>query len=149
MTPIFFKCLTDCAYTLPHHIVNTFKHDVKIAATSLREMNLSLLYRENSNNALLLVKCSKLELRVSPAIEEFSENRRSRTRLGHNYSKKFNSQTDDEMEDKIEEIVYMEDMAEYKVFRKKVCQQLKVWLRRDGRPSKIQTITSGNPIIHQ
>ena len=140
----FFERLTACGYTLPHRIVNTFGGGVKTVATAFGEMNPSLLYGESANTALLLVKFSKLELRVSPTVEEFSENKRSRTRLGRNYSKKFNSLTEDEMEDKIEEILYREDMAEYKVFMKKVHQQLKVWLRRDGPPSKIQTISSGN-----
>ena len=82
LTPIFFQRLKACGYTLPHRIVNTFGGDVKTVATAFGEMNPSLLYGENSNTALLLVKFSKLELKVSPTIEEFSENRRSRTRLG-------------------------------------------------------------------
>ena len=51
--------------------------------------------------------------------------------------------TEDENEDKIEDLFYVGDMELYKTFMRKVCHQLKVWLRQDGPPSKIKADNSG------
>ena len=83
LPPIFFQRLKACGYTLPHRIVNTFEEDVKMVASAFREMQPILLYGNNTNAALLLVKFAKQELGVSPTIEVFSENMLYNTRLGH------------------------------------------------------------------
>ena len=124
----FFERLTACGYTLPHCIVNTFGGSVKTVATAFGEMQPILLYGQNANTALMLVKFAKQERGVSPTIEEFSETMMYNTRLGRKYSKTFDALNEDEIEDKIEDLFNDGDMELYKTFMTKVRRQLKLWL---------------------
>ena len=142
LPPIFFERLKACGYTLPHRIVNAFGGDVKTVATAFGEMQPILLYGQNANTALMLVKFAKQERGVSPTIEEFSETMMYNTRLGRKYSKTFDALSKDEIEDKIEDLFDDEDMELYKTFMRKVRRQLKQWLIQESSSSKIETLNS-------
>lgn len=62
----------------------------------------SLLYGDNAIYSMLLFKLSKQELGLSFTVEDYSEAKRRKIRVGCEYNKRFDAFTNDDIEDRIE-----------------------------------------------